>query len=837
MQFFLLICIRLTIKQMKRISLLLAAAAIAILALTASAPSDTLSKQQLLQQLQEDPAKAGGNHYNYPFGEYSTARPPKGYEVVYISHYGRHGARYITNSVKYDNVAKLLESGHVKGALTPEGEQLYADYMAIYPLLRYHHGDLTVKGQQQHRELARRMMKAYPSLFKKGSWVDARASVSPRAIISMMSFCDQIHRQRPKTEISYSADYSELDVTTLKAMDQDEDAYSKEFYALFRNETFGGSMVKATAEIGLNPEAFFLRYFKNMDAVNECGKPDGLFSDLAEVAYNIQCLDFDADLTRYFTPTERFQSWENANIYAVLMFLDNPYSRGLIGARAWQLLDDIVELADSDMADGKAKARLRFGHDTIVGPLLDLLGVPGWAPLGADVSLWKYHFQSWNLPMASNVQFVFYRSKKDPSDILVRVMYNEQDQILPLDDQSLAPYYRWGDFKAHYIPVMEQARDFCNGFRSGNPVLSIDGGRLQGVKDGDDVLIYKGVPFAAPPVGELKGKPLQRVKPWEGILQADKFPAAAMQAPFPKDDPLYYREFYTDGDPEYSEDCMYVNIWTPASAAGNTLAKLPVAVWIHGGALNHGYSYEKEMDGTEWAKRGVILVTIPYRLGEIGFGKDGHLGFQDQVSALRWVQNNIEAFGGDPSNVTVFGQSAGAISIKYLLSNPDARPLFAKAIIQSGGGVNDMSVFPVLPKGTNGEDGYFVKAMDKGCFDTKPIMIGWVAQDPGFLGAESTLEFADMRAARSAKAPLYVYDFERNPPGEAPGEMDFGAFHTAELWYTFGTLGRAWRPFTQADYELSRRMLDCWTSFARSGNPGWKAYDSTDKYVEVFNIQ
>lgn len=820
---------------MKRTVLLIAAAFFALSA-QALAPSDTLSKQQILQELQEDPAKAGGNHYNYPFAEYPAPRPPKGYEVVYISHYGRHGARYITNSAKYDNIAGLLENGRSKGALTPEGERLYADYMAIYPLLRYHNGDLTVKGQEQHRELARRMMKTYPSLFRKDAAVDARASVSPRAIISMMSFCDEIRHQKPKVRVSYSADYSELDVTTLKAMDQDEDAYSKEFYALFQNRIFGGSLVKATADIGLDPQAFFLRYFKDMDAVLECGKPEGLFGDLAEVAYNIQCLDFDADLARYFTPAERFQSWENANIYAVLMFLDNPYSRGLIGARAWQLLDDIVELADSDMADGRIKARLRFGHDTIVGPLLDLLGVPGWEPLGADVSSWKYYFQSWNLPMASNVQFVFYRSKKDPSDILVRVMYNEQDQMLPLDDQSLAPYYKWSAFKAHYIPVMEQAKDFCNGFRSGNPVLSIDGGRLQGVKEGDDVLVYKGVPFAAPPVGELRGQPLQGVQPWEGILVADKFRAAAVQAPFPKDDPLYYREFYAEGDPEYSEDCMYVNVWTPASAAGNTLAKLPVAVWIHGGALNHGYSYEKEMDGAEWARRGVILVTIPYRLGEAGFGPDGQLGFQDQVAALRWVQRNIEAFGGDPSNVTVFGQSAGAISVKYLFANPDAKPLFAKAIIQSGGGVNDMSAFPVLPKGTNGEDGYFVRAVERGCFDSKPIMIGYTAQDPGFLGKESTVEFCELVAPRTKEA-VYTYEFARNLPGEAPGEMDFGAFHTAELWYTFGTLGRSWRPFTESDYELSRRMLDCWTSFARSGNPGWKAYDAAQKYIEVFDIK
>ena len=809
----------------------------AFLPLKAAWQQDTLTLSQIKEELIASPGKLGGNHYNYPFGEYSVAKPPRGYEPVYISHYGRHGARYITNSAKYDTVAKLLENGRSKSALTAEGERLYGDYMSIYPLVQYHNGDLTLKGQEQHRELARRMMNAYPSLFKKDAAVDARASISPRAIISMMSFCDQIHKQKPKVSISYSADHSELDITALKPHGQNEEEAAKEFYALLRTESFGSGMARALGEIGLDADAFFLRYFKDMDTVRECGKPESLFADMAEIAFDIQCLDFDADLARYFTPEESFQSWENVNIYAALMFLDNPYTRGLIGARAWPLLDDIITLADSDIADGSVKARLRFGHDTIVGPLLDLLGVPGWEPLGADISSWKYHFQSWNLPMASNVQMVFYRNKKDRSDLLVRVMYNEHDQTLPLDDQSLAPYYKWSDFKAHYEPVMEQARELCDGFRSGNPVISTEGGRLQGVREGEDVLVYKGVPFAAPPVGELRGKPLQKVQPWEGILHADKFRAAAMQPPFPKDDPLYYREFYTQGDPEYSEDCMYLNIWAPAAVAGNSLAKAPVAVWIHGGAMSHGYSYEKEMDGAEWARRGVILVTIPYRLGEIGFGADGLLGLQDQVDALRWVRDNIPAFGGDPSNVTVFGQSAGAISVKYLLANPEAEPLFAKAIIQSGGGVNDMSVYPVLPKGTNGEDGYFVKAMERGSFDGKPIMIGYTAQDPGFLGAESTLEFADMKVAREGTSPLYVYDFARDLPGEAEGEMNFGAFHTAELWYTFGTLGRAWRPFTDEDYALSRRMLDCWTSFARNSNPGWEAYTQAGKHVEIFDIK
>ena len=803
-------------------------------ALFASAPADTLTKDQIKAALREDPARAGGNHYNYPFGEYQVACAPKGYEPVYISHYGRHGARYITNAAKYDNVARLLENGHAKGALTPEGEKLYADYMAIYPALQYHNGDLTVKGQQQHRVLARRMVKAYPALFRNGSAIDARASVSPRAIISMMSFCDEVHQMRPKTAISYRADHSELDVTTLKPQGQGEEEYVKAFYTMFRNKWFGAAMYKDYKENPLDSKAFFLRYFKSMDAVQECGEPDALFAEMGEVAFNIQCLDFDAGLAGYFTPEETYISWERSNVYGVMMFLDTPYSRGLVSARAWPLLEDIITLADEDIPGGQMKARLRFGHDTAVGPLMGILGIDGWQPVGEDVSSWQYYFQSWNLPMASNIQFVFYRNKKSPADLLVRVMYNEHDQLLPLEDQSLAPYYKWSDFKAHYQPVIDKARELCDGFLGGNPVLSIQGGRLQGVKEGEDVLVYKGIPFAAPPVGELRGKPLQPAQPWEGVMMADKFPAAAMQAPFPKDDPLYYREFYTEGDPEYSEDCMYLNIWAPASAAGNPGAKAPVAVWIHGGAFTHGYSFEKEMDGTEWAKKGVILVTIPYRLGELGFGTPEQLGFKDQVAALRWVSDNIAAFGGDPSNVTILGQSAGAISVKYLLANPEAQPLFAKAIIQSGGGINVMDYPGLLPEGTRGE--ILAQALKDGAFDTKPIMIGYTAQDPGFLGKDSTVEFCEMMQDREHK-PIYVYEFARDLPGEKEGEINFGAFHTAELWYTFGTLGRAWRPFTEADYELSRRMIEGWTSFMQSSNPGWKEYEGTDKHIEIFNVQ
>jgi hypothetical protein len=207
---------------------------------------------------------------------------------------------------------------------------------------------------------------------------------------------------------------------------------------------------------------------------------------------------------------------------------------------------------------------------------------------------------------------------------------------------------------------------------------------IQGVKEGK-VTVFKGIPYAAPPVGDLRWQAPQPVQPWEGIKVCDQFGPIAMQA---DQDPnsFYCKEFYWQGLPERSEDCLYLNVWTPSKAVGKASQKLPVALWIHGGGFSAGFSNEITMDGTEWAKRGVILVSINYRLGMLGF-LGGNYGIQDQMAALKWAHDNIAAFGGDPENITLMGQSAGALSIKQLVTSPLSKDYIAKAIIQSGGGL------------------------------------------------------------------------------------------------------------------------------------------------------
>ena len=213
--------------------------------------------------------------------------------------------------------------------------------------------------------------------------------------------------------------------------------------------------------------------------------------------------------------------------------------------------------------------------------------------------------------------------------------------------------------------------------------IRLDSGRISGVASGD-VHVYKGIPFAAPPVGKLRWRPPQPVPPWDGVRQCITF---GPWCPQPRQ--IVGREFG-----ETNEDCLYLNVWAPAQRPD---AKLPVMVWIHGGGHTTGSGSASYYNGEKLARLGVVVVTINYRLGPFGYlahpllskeserGVSGNYGMLDQIAALGWVQRNIAAFGGDPGCVTIFGESAGAVSVCRLMVSPLAKGLFHRAIAQSGG--------------------------------------------------------------------------------------------------------------------------------------------------------
>ena len=435
-------------------------------------------------------------------------------------------------------------------------------------------------------------------------------------------------------------------------------------------------------------------------------------------------------------------------------------------------------------------------------------------------------------------------------------------------------------------------------------------GMVQGISE-DGCLVYKGIPYAEPPMGERRFRPPVPKAPWDGVLVADQFQAIAPQripdgtAPWDK---LYYKEFYED--PAYlrpqSEDCLYLNIWTPEDAAGK---RLPVAFYIHGGAFSGGYSSEITFTGASYAQKDVILVTIDYRLGILGFlasplldaenerGVSGNYGILDQIEALRWVHENIGAFGGDPDNITVFGQSAGSMSTQVLVSSPLTEGLIAKAVFQSGiscegtilytptlaeseetpgktftelAGARtaaDLRALPVdrllklqeeaagklmsLGKGVMfvpAADGWVLPApvpelWKEGKMRDIPYLAGCVADDLGSTPEEIAEKKPGLlhrenllwsqKTEETFGRPAYVYFFKHALPGD-----EAGAFHSSELWYMLGSYRRWWRPTEPADTALSAEMVDQWTCFMRTGAPtadgSWRPCTAADPFVKEF---
>lgn len=424
-----------------------------------------------------------------------------------------------------------------------------------------------------------------------------------------------------------------------------------------------------------------------------------------------------------------------------------------------------------------------------------------------------------------------------------------------------------------------------------NRIVETKYGSLQGMPSAiHKYTVFKGIPYAKAPVGDLRWKAPVEMEKWSGVRLCDKFGPAAMQPQHEKGS-FYEIEFYQAGM-DTSEDCLYLNVWADLEKKNQ-----PVMLWIHGGAYRHGFSHEMEFDGDVFAKRGVILVTINYRVGSFGFmahpgltardGHSGNYGLMDQIFALKWVRENIAAFGGDPENITIFGQSAGGGSVISLMASPLTEGMFNRAIIQSAGfaltgrpssanleAAEKIGLEMEQAAGTDLTGLYAMSAEDicalgksiPGAMSFRPCIDGYVlTEDPGAVFADGrahdmSLMFGSVNGDASlfsgaaeekdersegpmaalaksrvklGKPGAYVYHF--NP--FIPGDDNPGAFHSADLWYIFGTLMRSDRPFTGKDYDLSLKMTDWWTNFARTGNPGngFEAYTSDNPAIFEIN--
>lgn len=330
---------------------------------------------------------------------------------------------------------------------------------------------------------------------------------------------------------------------------------------------------------------------------------------------------------------------------------------------------------------------------------------------------------------------------------------------------------------------------------------------------------------------------------------------------------FYYKEFREGQEFAYSEDCLNLNIYTPKTIIKDNV-KYPVLVFIHGGGFNSMANCEGYLDGAEYAKRGVILVTINYRVGALGymthdkifdaFGHDGNFGLADQIMALKWIKKHIEDFGGTPDKITVMGQSAGAISVQDLCLTDECKGLFGGAIMMSGGGnwpgfaspkhyliTRDYWKTVIEQSGAESFEEFKTmpvkdvlygvektkKIRKDTMFCTMPVIDEFFIKDkvkklikkpmdiPYMIGVTNndmyTLFLATMAKRYTKRNNAYMYYFDV----DAPGEDNNQAFHSSDLRYMFGTLDRSFRDYTKEDYEISKLMIDYVSAFVKNGNP------------------
>ncbi len=410
---------------------------------------------------------------------------------------------------------------------------------------------------------------------------------------------------------------------------------------------------------------------------------------------------------------------------------------------------------------------------------------------------------------------------------------------------------------------------------------------MEGLKSQDGrAVIFKGVPYAEAPVGDLRFRRPQEKKPWEGVLPCREFGPRCPQADLTQMD-FYSKEFYDAMVPPCSEDCLYLNIWTPADAQPGD--KLPVLFWIHGGAFLHGCGTEKEFDGEGFAQKGVILVTINYRVNAFGFFAhpdleaenpehvSGNYGILDQIFALKWVRENISAFGGDPEKITLAGQSAGCMSVQTIISSPLSAGMTRGAVLQSGGGLRALHETPGkeqlwaiskklmehLRVSSIGELRKIpAEELRDGAYAVNGEGLGWTPHKDGWLLPGSADELAEAgkihdiaymigscgddiggadllpqagarwceNLLKLGRKPAYQYYFDRKLPGD-----DAGAFHSSELWYVFETQPRCWRPWEDWDRKLSEIMSAYWANFAKTGDPNGPGLPKWEPYTASQN--
>lgn len=384
--------------------------------------------------------KAGGVYYAYPEPTGAPTPAPKGYRPFYISHYGRHGSRYLISDHDYSWVMDALQEADSAHVLTALGREALARLKRLWPQVRHRGGDLSPVGVRQQQGIAGRMFRSFPEVFKGTRRVSAHSTIVMRCAMSMVAFGDELKGLAPQLSISYEASMKDMDYLNYHSPQSNLFTDGEKGPWVSEYKRFERSLVR--------PERFVNALISSPPYIRQYMNPDDLLWGFYWIAVDMQDIDTDIGFYDLFKPDELFDLWQCINYRFYVCNANHKDGQGIVVGNSRSLLRNIIEEADSAIRDNRMAATLRFGHDGNVIPLLAMLQIEH-----ADVAISHPEdaYKVWSdfkmAPMAANIQIVFYRNKEN--DILVKFLHNEQEVHIPVPTRNF-PYYHWEEVRDFY---------------------------------------------------------------------------------------------------------------------------------------------------------------------------------------------------------------------------------------------------------------------------------------------------------------------------------------------------------------------------------------------------
>lgn len=403
--------------------------------------------QQALEEIRQNPDLSGGVYYAYKAPDKAETPAPKGYKPFYLSHYGRHGSRYMLNDMDYIRPLMTLRRASEAGVLTELGKDVLKRMEEIWKEAEFHGDELAPLGQRQHRGIAERMFKNFPTLFTgKDAKISARSTTSMRVALSMAAFCQRLTELYPQMNLTWETSRANMSYLNFHTKRYDDLKKAADGWQRDHNRFCArGIDAKRFSQALISDSTFFTPPFNTANS---------LMSSLFDVAIDLQDMETPIRLYDIFTPEELYQYWLNGNSWFYHCDADSPYNKGTAIESTRPLLQNIIDGADKAIKGEGETATLRFGHDGNIIPLCAIMHLKGCDARIDDLFAIDQQWRNYHVsPMGANVQLIFYK-KKGSDDVLVKFLHNEIETSIPVQT-DLAPYYHWKDVREFFVKQLK----------------------------------------------------------------------------------------------------------------------------------------------------------------------------------------------------------------------------------------------------------------------------------------------------------------------------------------------------------------------------------------------